>query len=87
MLAIIQKIIVELRLVTKIFGSLNSTMHFFFSNQIRRISPPFFSKIIFQLCSWKQQISEYLPVLFLFIGFQINVCFVAKLSIDPVLFS
>lgn len=77
MLAIIQKIIVELRLVTKIFGSLNSTMHFFFSNQIRRISPPppfFFSKIIFQLCSWKQQISEYLPVLFLFIGFQINVC-------------
>ena len=40
MLAIIQKIIVELRLVTKIFGSLNSTMHFFFSNQIRRISPP-----------------------------------------------
>ena len=77
MLAIIQKIIVELRLVTKIFGSLNSTMHFFFSNQIRRISPPpplFFSKIILQLCSWKQQISEYLPVLFLFIGFQINVC-------------
>ena len=76
MLAIIQKIIVELRLVTKIFGSLNSTMQFFFSNQIRRISPPplFFSKIIFQLCSWKQQISEYLPVLFLFIGFQINVC-------------
>ena len=76
MLAIIQKIIVELRLVTKIFGSLNSTMHFFFPIKFVGFlpPPPLFSKIIFQLCSWKQQISEYLPVLFLFIGFPINVC-------------
>lgn len=46
MLAIIQKIIVELRLATKIFGSSNSTMHFFFPIKFVGFPPLFFKNNI-----------------------------------------